>query len=121
MDFVCSLWPENGGGCQRACGKLSDANQLYLSASTLETVHVRRRGHVCRLPSVTWCNAPLLLASPQAAPRSDHGYDVVDPTRVNEDVGGEVALRRLVAALHEQELGLSLRCTNRSLACWWTS
>ena len=31
-----------------------------------------------------------------ARPGSPHGYDVVDPTRVNPELGGEEALRRLV-------------------------
>src|SRR5260370_38605990 len=34
----------------------------------------------------------------QAARDSSHGYDVVDPTRVNDDLGGEGAIRRLAAA-----------------------
>src|SRR5204862_2868639 len=31
----------------------------------------------------------------QATPGSTHGYDVVDPTRVSDDLGGEDELRRL--------------------------
>ena len=43
-----------------------------------------------------------LYASPLLSARagSMHGYDVVDPTTVNPELGGEAALRRLVAALH---------------------
>jgi (1->4)-alpha-D-glucan 1-alpha-D-glucosylmutase len=37
---------------------------------------------------------------------SVHGYDVVDPTRVNPELGGEEALRRLVAKLRERGMGL---------------
>ena len=29
---------------------------------------------------------------------STHGYDIVDPTRINPELGGEPALQRLVAA-----------------------
>ncbi|MEF3060678.1 malto-oligosyltrehalose synthase [Ralstonia solanacearum] len=41
-----------------------------------------------------------------AQPGSMHGYDVVDPTRVNPELGGEEALGRLVAALHARGMGL---------------
>ena len=42
-----------------------------------------------------------LYASPylQAAPGSTHGYDVVDPTRVNVELGGDEGWRRLCTAL----------------------
>ena len=39
-----------------------------------------------------------LSPSLQAAPGSTHGYDVVDPTKVSEDLGGEDALRELCSA-----------------------
>src|SRR5260370_41990359 len=42
----------------------------------------------------------------QAARGSSHGYDVVDPTRVNEDLGAEVAFRRRRAVLHARALPL---------------
>ena len=41
-----------------------------------------------------------------AAEGSDHGYDVVDPTRVRDDLGGAVAFDRFVATLAEHDLGL---------------
>ncbi len=47
-------------------------------------------------------SAPLLAAIPGSA----HGYDVVDPTRVNPELGGPAALDRLVAALRRYGLGL---------------
>ena len=49
-----------------------------------------------------------LYASPitLARPGSMHGYDVIDPTRVNQELGGEHALRSLVAALRTEGLGL---------------
>jgi (1->4)-alpha-D-glucan 1-alpha-D-glucosylmutase len=46
--------------------------------------------------------SPLLAATPGSA----HGYDVVDPTRVDADRGGESARRKLVAAAREHGLGL---------------
>ena len=42
----------------------------------------------------------------QAAPGSLHGYDVVDHSRISEDIGGEEALRRLAATAHEHGMGL---------------
>ena len=61
----------------------------------------------------------------QAARGSSHGYDVVDPTRVNEDLGGEVAFRRLVTALHEHGLQLVVDIVPNHMATagrenpWW--
>src|SRR3954451_14623085 len=46
--------------------------------------------------------SPLLAA----APGSQHGYDVVDPTRVNPELGGEDGRRQLVVALQTAGLGL---------------
>jgi (1->4)-alpha-D-glucan 1-alpha-D-glucosylmutase len=46
--------------------------------------------------------SPLLAA----APGSTHGYDVVDPTRANPELGGEEARQRLVAAVRRAGLGL---------------
>ena len=42
----------------------------------------------------------------QAAPGSTHGYDVVDPGRLNEELGGESGFERLRRALGERGLGL---------------
>ncbi|WP_293779707.1 malto-oligosyltrehalose synthase [uncultured Oxalicibacterium sp.] len=41
-----------------------------------------------------------------ARPGSTHGYDIVDPTRINPELGGEEALRRLVNTLHAAGMGL---------------
>jgi (1->4)-alpha-D-glucan 1-alpha-D-glucosylmutase len=46
--------------------------------------------------------APLLTA----APGSEHGYDVVDHSKVNPELGGEDGRRQLVAALNAAGLGL---------------
>src|SRR5580704_15237926 len=48
-----------------------------------------------------------VYASPilTARPGSLHGYDVIDPTRVNPELGGEDGLRELVAALRRAGLG----------------
>ncbi|WP_394214799.1 malto-oligosyltrehalose synthase [Brachybacterium vulturis] len=49
-----------------------------------------------------------VLCSPvlQAAPGSTHGYDVVEHSRISEEIGGEDALRRLAAAAHAHGMGL---------------
>jgi (1->4)-alpha-D-glucan 1-alpha-D-glucosylmutase len=51
-----------------------------------------------------------IYASPllKARAGSMHGYDVVDPTVVNPELGGEPALRHLVAALRQHDMGLIL-------------
>jgi (1->4)-alpha-D-glucan 1-alpha-D-glucosylmutase len=45
--------------------------------------------------------SPLL----QPAPGSTHGYDVVDPSRINQAAGGRPALGRLSKALRRNEIG----------------
>jgi malto-oligosyltrehalose synthase len=67
-----------------------------------------------------------VYASPIATPRagSMHGYDVIDPTRVNPELGGEDALRPLVAALRRTGLGLIIDIVPNHLAAgtanpWW--
>ena len=49
-----------------------------------------------------------LYCSPwlQAEPGSQHGYDVVDHSRVNAELGGEEGLERLVAACRTHGLGI---------------
>ncbi len=67
-----------------------------------------------------------LYASPlfRARPGSSHGYDVIDYHQVNPEVGGEPALRRLVARLRERDMGLILDIVpNHMFAgagnAWW--
>ncbi len=51
-----------------------------------------------------------LYASPLLGARrgSTHGYDIVDPTHVNPELGGETALKALVAKLRQRGMGLLL-------------
>jgi (1->4)-alpha-D-glucan 1-alpha-D-glucosylmutase len=49
-----------------------------------------------------------LSPSLQARAGSTHGYDVVDPTRISDDLGGEAAFRELAAAAHAAGLGIVL-------------
>jgi (1->4)-alpha-D-glucan 1-alpha-D-glucosylmutase len=67
-----------------------------------------------------------LYASPIAVARlgSMHGYDVIDPTRVNPELGGEAALRSLAAALADAGLGLIVDIVPNHMAAdtanaWW--
>src|SRR5206468_714453 len=49
-----------------------------------------------------------LSPSLQARHGSTHGYDVVDPTRLSDDLGGETAFRRLCAEARGAGLGVVL-------------
>ncbi len=68
-----------------------------------------------------------IYASPLLAARagSMHGYDVVDPTQVNPELGGEPALRQLVSTLREHNMGLILDIVSNHMAVggndnpWW--
>jgi (1->4)-alpha-D-glucan 1-alpha-D-glucosylmutase len=67
-----------------------------------------------------------LYASPiaTARPGSLHGYDVIDPTRVNPELGGEAGLRTLSSALGRAGLGLVLDIVPNHMAAdtaneWW--
>ncbi len=67
-----------------------------------------------------------IYASPllTARPGSLHGYDVIDPTQVNPELGGEAALRRLAEALHQRDMGLIMDIVPNHMAVdnanpWW--
>lgn len=67
-----------------------------------------------------------LYASPIfcARPGSTHGYDVIDPTQVNPELGGEEALHRLVERLHGKGMGLILDIVPNHMGVgaangWW--
>lgn len=62
----------------------------------------------------------------QAAPGSKHGYDVVDHTRINDELGGRAAHRRLSAVLSSLGMGHILdivpnhmAIAGRRSAWWW--
>ena len=61
----------------------------------------------------------------QAAPGSAHGYDVVDPSRLSSDLGGEEAFRRMAATLAEKGIGLVVDIVPNHMATdgranpWW--
>jgi (1->4)-alpha-D-glucan 1-alpha-D-glucosylmutase len=67
-----------------------------------------------------------LYASPVLRARSGsaHGYDVVDPTEVSPELGGEDGLRELVAALRAHGMGLVADIVPNHMAAshenpWW--
>jgi (1->4)-alpha-D-glucan 1-alpha-D-glucosylmutase len=68
-----------------------------------------------------------VYASPllKARAGSMHGYDVVDPRLINPELGGEPALRRLVAELRAHGMGLILDIVSNHMAVggadnpWW--
>ena len=68
-----------------------------------------------------------LYCSPcmQAAEHSPHGYDVVDPTRISDALGGDAGLRRLGSALMDAGLGQLLDvvpnhvCIAERANIWW--
>lgn len=67
-----------------------------------------------------------VYASPimTARPGSMHGYDVVDPTRINPELGGEDEFRRFVGELRQHELGLIVDIVPNHMAigsnnAWW--
>jgi (1->4)-alpha-D-glucan 1-alpha-D-glucosylmutase len=49
-----------------------------------------------------------LSPSLQAQHGSTHGYDVTDPTRISDDLGGEAEFRALCSAAHDAGLGIVL-------------
>jgi len=54
------------------------------------------------------CSHLYLSPSFQARPGSTHGYDVIDPGRVSDDLGGEAGLRALAGTAHEHGMGIVL-------------
>ena len=63
-----------------------------------------------RIPYLRDLGVSHLYLSPslQARHGSTHGYDVIDPTALSADLGGEAAFRDLVAAAHGAGLGIVL-------------
>ncbi|MCW2992659.1 MAG: treY [Conexibacter sp.] len=62
------------------------------------------------IPYIADLGASHLYLSPsfQARPGSTHGYDVIDPGRVSDDLGGEAGLRALAETAHEHGMGIIL-------------
>src|SRR4029450_8335672 len=79
-----------------------------LGASHLYTSPILRGPTGAPAPPLAALRAPHLSPSPilRARTGSAHGYDVVDPTQVAPELGGEAGLRDLVAALRSAGMGL---------------
>ena len=67
-----------------------------------------------------------IYASPimTARPGSTHGYDIIDPTQINPELGGEEEFRRYVGALRGHGLGLIVDIVPNHMAIgtgnrWW--
>src|SRR5437016_6661345 len=67
-----------------------------------------------------------LYASPilKARPGSTHGYDVIDPTQLNPEIGTADELHELCEALHARGMGLILDIVPNHMAAtienpWW--
>jgi (1->4)-alpha-D-glucan 1-alpha-D-glucosylmutase len=69
-----------------------------------------------------------LYTSPilQSAAGSSHGYDVVDPTRINEELGGEAGFRSMVAAMVARGISVlidivpnHMATSGRASPWWW--
>jgi malto-oligosyltrehalose synthase len=78
------------------------------------------------VPYVARLGVSHLYASPIAVarPGSMHGYDVIDATRVNPELGGEEGLRALSNALGKEGIGLILDIVPNHMAAdsanaWW--
>jgi len=60
----------------------------------------------------------------QAVPGSQHGYDVTDPSRISDDLGGEAAWARFVEAARAHELKILLDIVPNHMSAsqhnpWW--
>ncbi len=67
-----------------------------------------------------------VYASPilAARPGSTHGYDTIDPTMINPELGGEAGLGRLSEALRRHEMGMIIDIVPNHMAAvaenpWW--
>jgi (1->4)-alpha-D-glucan 1-alpha-D-glucosylmutase len=78
------------------------------------------------LPTFAQLGISHLYCSPvfESVPGSRHGYDVIDPQRVREELGGEAEWRSLAAAAAEHEIGLIADIVPNHLAishnAWWS-
>lgn len=86
-----------------------------------------RLSHATRLlPYLEKLGISALYASPLFAARkgSVHGYDMIDPTRLNPEVGSPADLERLAIGLSERRMGMILDIVPNHMAAhfengWW--
>jgi (1->4)-alpha-D-glucan 1-alpha-D-glucosylmutase len=99
----------------RATARLQFHRDFPLSRGTALVPYLHRLGisHVYASPLLT------------SRPGSTHGYDIVDHTRIDPELGGEAALRDLVAALRTHDMGLILDIVPNHMGvggadnAWW--
>lgn len=85
------------------------------------------RDAAAQVPYLAQLGISHLYASPilTARPGSQHGYDVIDPSRINPELGGEEALVQLVETLRAHDMGLILDIVPNHMAVggdgnpWW--
>lgn len=101
----------------------SSTYRLQLNADFTLDAAIEVLAHLAELGVGAIYLSPLLAA----VPGSTHGYDVVDPGRIDEERGGEAALRRLSTAAHAhgQQVVLDIVPNHLSVqipranAAWW--
>jgi (1->4)-alpha-D-glucan 1-alpha-D-glucosylmutase len=78
------------------------------------------------LPYLSQLGVSHVYLSPclQAAPGSQHGYDVTDPSRISDDLGGEAAWERFVECARSQHLRILLDIVPNHMSAsqhnpWW--
>ena len=92
-----------------ACSRLASVLNTPASTYRLQlTPSFTFDDAAARIPYLQALGVTHVFCSPilQAAPGSMHGYDVVDHSRISDDLGGEEGFRRLAAAASEHGLGL---------------
>ncbi|PIA69865.1 malto-oligosyltrehalose synthase [Pseudomonas sediminis] len=85
------------------------------------------RDAAAQVPYLAQLGISHLYASPilTARPGSQHGYDVIDPSQINPELGGEAALVQLVETLRAHDMGLILDIVPNHMAVggdgnpWW--
>ncbi|MDQ3407203.1 MAG: malto-oligosyltrehalose synthase [Chloroflexota bacterium] len=119
--------PEAAGPAARAAGQTAEAPPQPCATYRLQ-LHEGFDFAAARelLPYLSRIGVSHVYCSPvlQTAPGSTHGYDVVDPQRVNEALGGEAGWRQLLAAARDAGLGVVLDIVPNHLAItmenpWW--
>ena len=97
----------NAGGSAAAHAGALELRATYRLQLTREFGFAQARALV---PYLRDLGISHLYLSPsfQARPGSTHGYDVIDPRRVSEDLGGESELRALSGAARDAGLGVIL-------------
>ncbi len=80
-----------------------------------------------RVPYLKKLGVSHLYLSPvlQAAKGSTHGYDLIDPTRINDELGGRAGFDQLVQTAHSHGLGIILDIVPNHMSiadprnAWW--